>query len=67
MYRRGQGLSRVTGPSASDWLVWFNGGLFDDLDIIPLRNDEIRRIWDASRLDWSLVEPAIFALSSSAA
>ena len=48
------------GRFGSDPIAWFNGGLFDDLDVIPLRNDEIRRIWDASRLDWSLVEPAIF-------
>jgi hypothetical protein len=48
------------GRFGSDPIYWFNGGLFDDLDVIPLRNDEIRRIWDASRLDWSLVEPAIF-------
>jgi len=48
------------GRFGTDSIAWFNGGLFDDLDVIPLRNDEIRRIWDASRLDWSLVEPAIF-------
>jgi hypothetical protein len=48
------------GRFGSDAIAWFNGGLFDDLDVIPLRNDEICRIWDASRLDWSLVEPAIF-------
>jgi hypothetical protein len=48
------------GRFGSDSIAWFNGGLFDDIDVIPLRNDEIRRIWDASRLDWSLVEPAIF-------
>jgi len=48
------------GRFGSDPIAWFNGGLFDDLDVIPLRNDEIRRIWDASRLDWARVEPAIF-------
>jgi hypothetical protein len=48
------------GRFGSDPIAWFNGGLFDDLDVIQLRNDEIRRIWDSSRLDWSLVEPAIF-------
>jgi type II restriction/modification system DNA methylase subunit YeeA len=48
------------GRFGSDSIAWFNGGLFDDLDVIPLRDDEIRRIWDASRLDWARVEPAIF-------
>jgi len=48
------------GRFGSDPIAWFNGGLFDDLDVIALRNDEIRRIWDASRLDWARVEPAIF-------
>ncbi len=38
----------------------FNGGLFDDARIVPLTVGEIGLVEEASRLDWSSVEPAIF-------
>ncbi|HEU4326919.1 MAG TPA: DNA methyltransferase [Roseiflexaceae bacterium] len=38
----------------------FNGGLFDDDDVLPLNADELQFLADAARLDWSQVEPAIF-------
>lgn len=39
---------------------WFNGGLFDDDDSIPLNLVQIRIVRDLSRMDWSQIEPAIF-------
>jgi type II restriction/modification system DNA methylase subunit YeeA len=39
---------------------WFNGGLFDDDDVIPLEKSEIDQILEVSRLDWSSIEPSIF-------
>jgi hypothetical protein len=39
---------------------WFNGGLFDDDDVLPLGWQEIRDLFDASQLDWSAIEPSIF-------
>lgn len=41
-------------------IPWFNGGLFDDDEVLPLGYLEIRDLHDASRLDWSAIEPSIF-------
>ena len=48
------------GTFGTDWIDWFDGGLFDDAPSIPLRADEIRVIRDAAELEWASVEPAIF-------
>lgn len=39
---------------------WFNGGLFADDDALPLTRTEIGSLLGAGRLDWSLIDPAIF-------
>jgi type II restriction/modification system DNA methylase subunit YeeA len=41
-------------------IPWFNGGLFDDDDVLPLGYSETRDVLAAARLDWSAVEPSIF-------
>lgn len=41
-------------------IPWFNGGLFDDKDVIPLKLEEIQIVLKAAELDWSNIEPAIF-------
>ncbi|MBD8619298.1 class I SAM-dependent DNA methyltransferase [Sphingomonas sp. CFBP 13728] len=38
----------------------FNGGLFAERTAIPLRREEIGELLEASRHDWTEVEPAIF-------
>ncbi|SCZ68354.1 class I SAM-dependent DNA methyltransferase [Thiohalomonas denitrificans] len=38
----------------------FNGGLFRDIDPIPLNRDQIQLLIEAARADWRFVEPAIF-------
>ncbi len=38
----------------------FNGGLFRDIDPIPLSRDQIQLLIEAGRADWRYVEPAIF-------
>ena len=38
---------------------WFNGGLFDDAEVIPCTREDLRAMHDAALLDWSRVEPAI--------
>ena len=38
----------------------FNGGLFTDIDPIPLNTDQIQLLIDAAKSDWRYVEPAIF-------
>jgi type II restriction/modification system DNA methylase subunit YeeA len=41
-------------------IPWFNGGLFDDDDALPLDRDTASQILEAARLDWSQIEPSIF-------
>ena len=36
---------------------WFNGGLFDDDDALPLEQADIERALDAAELDWSRDRP----------
>ncbi len=39
---------------------WFNGGLFDTADVLELTGSEITTLLEVSRLNWALIEPAIF-------
>jgi hypothetical protein len=41
-------------------IEWFNGGLFDDAEVIALATAEMETIGRVSKLDWSQIEPAIF-------
>jgi type II restriction/modification system DNA methylase subunit YeeA len=43
-----------------DRVDWFDGGLFADADVLELTREEIATLLEAGRLDWSLIEPAIF-------
>jgi hypothetical protein len=45
------------GPES---ILYFNGGLFADADVIELNADEIQILIDANVPDWSNVEPSIF-------
>ena len=38
----------------------FNGGLFKDTTVLPLRPDQIIYLLHAAKQDWAAVEPAIF-------
>ena len=39
---------------------WFNGGLFDDDQALPLTADDITLCLHAAALDWSEIDPSIF-------
>ncbi len=41
-------------------IQWFNGGLFDSPDVLPLTTEQIDVIIQVSLLDWSQIEPAVF-------
>lgn len=45
------------GPFA---IPWFNGGLFDDYDVLPLGILALRSLRSAARLDWKAIDPTIF-------
>ena len=48
------------GRFGAEPIQWFNGGLFDGADVLPLENSDADVIRRVSLLDWSQVEPAIF-------
>jgi type II restriction/modification system DNA methylase subunit YeeA len=41
-------------------IPWFNGGLFDDNDVLPLGINAVRDLTSAARLDWQAIDPTIF-------
>ena len=42
-------------------IAWFNGGLFKDIDVPPLKQAELAALATAaSDMDWRAIEPAIF-------
>ena len=41
-------------------IPWFNGGLFDDDDVLPLGIVAVRSLMTAARLDWKAIDPTIF-------
>lgn len=43
-----------------DVVPWFNGGLFDDDDALPLDAEGVSQLLVCAALDWSDIEPAIF-------
>ncbi|MFN4283785.1 MAG: class I SAM-dependent DNA methyltransferase [Alphaproteobacteria bacterium] len=41
-------------------IPWFNGGLFDDNEVLPLRALDLPELAAACRLDWGAINPYIF-------
>ncbi len=48
------------GAFGTQRIQWFNGGLFDGPEVLPLTTAQIEVIARVSLLDWSQVEPAVF-------
>ena len=48
------------GNFGPEYVDWFNGGLFDSDDALPLTVDDIDDVLEAAKLDWSSIEPSIF-------
>ncbi len=48
------------GAFGVEIIAWFNGGLFNDADVIPLDAEDLRIAHRAALLDWAAIEPAIF-------
>ena len=62
-----QGLSDLFGKMSvagglfgAERIQWFNGGLFDGAEVLPLQSSELVMLREVSQLDWSQIEPAIF-------
>ena len=53
-------MSHGGGMFGVEEVPWFNGGLFDSADVLPLSEAEIGTLLEVGRLNWALIEPAIF-------
>lgn len=51
---------RSGGLVGFEEVAWFNGGLFDDHDSMPMEKAEIELVLQAARLNWAEIDPALF-------
>jgi type II restriction/modification system DNA methylase subunit YeeA len=48
------------GRVGFEHVEWFNGGLFDSSEALPLDSQDTKLVLQAARLDWSDIDPSIF-------
>src|SRR5271163_492464 len=53
-------MANPNGRFGTAAIPWFNGGLFDDDDVLPLGIVAIQDLTTAARLDWKAIDPTIF-------
>ena len=53
------GVMATGGRVGFETVEWFNGGLFDNASALPLEQSDIHTVLEASRLDWSEIDPSI--------
>ncbi len=53
-------MQSANGRFGTTRIPWFNGGLFDDDEVLPLGQAEMAALADSIKLDWSAIEPSIF-------
>jgi type II restriction/modification system DNA methylase subunit YeeA len=51
---------RAGGRIGFERVDWFNGGLFDDDDALPLTRGDIALVREAAARDWAEIDPSIF-------
>lgn len=51
---------RTGGEFGLEEVQWFNGGLFEIIEPIPLEAGEAQALLEAASMDWSQIEPSIF-------
>src|SRR5919106_1070084 len=51
---------QLGGRVGFEHVEWFNGGLFDTDEVLPLDEDDTSLVLKAARLDWSEIDPSIF-------
>ena len=51
---------KAGGNFGAELIDWFNGGLFNDEDVLPLNKGELEIALRAAKMDWRDVEPSIF-------
>ena len=53
------GAMRSGGDFLLEDIAWFNGGLFEHIDVVEMIPAEIDALLKASKMDWSSIEPSI--------
>ena len=53
------GAMRKGGDFGADTIPYFNGGLFEQIDVPPLATEDVVQLLDCARMDWGAIEPAI--------
>ena len=53
-------MAERNGRFGAKVIRWFNGGLFDDSDVLDLDIVSARDLQEAARLDWGKIDPTIF-------
>lgn len=53
-------MANRNGRFGATAIPWFNGGLFDDSDVLPLGIATVTDLIAAARLDWKAIDPTIF-------
>ncbi|MBK7136632.1 MAG: class I SAM-dependent DNA methyltransferase [Rhodocyclales bacterium] len=48
------------GDYGDETIAWFNGGLFQAIDVPPLRKDDLAALRRAAGMDWRNIDPSIF-------
>ena len=48
------------GDYGDETIAWFNGGLFQTIDVPPLRKDDVAALHRAAGMDWRNIDPSIF-------
>jgi type II restriction/modification system DNA methylase subunit YeeA len=48
------------GVYGDDDIAWFNGGLFENIDIPPLSVSDLESLREAAQQDWRAIDPSIF-------
>ena len=51
---------RDGGLFGADSIAWFNGGLFQKVEVPPLNAMDVAALRNAAALDWSAIDPSIF-------
>jgi type II restriction/modification system DNA methylase subunit YeeA len=54
------GAMATGGLLGIDPIPWFNGGLFDSADTLPLEPEDLRLLRRVAALDWSAIETSLF-------
>jgi hypothetical protein len=53
-------MGQAGGLFGAEEIQWFNGGLFDTAEVLPLTGSEITTLLEVGKLNWAKIEPAIF-------